>query len=594
MSPASSQTALSVPAAGTSLDELLRKSIDRLKAVDFLQEAYADKLRGLQARLHEGRFHLAVLGQFKRGKSTFVNALLGAPVLPTAVVPLTALPTFLSWGEAPRAQVQFLDDRMPDAASGEVLETFLQAYVTEDGNPKNQKGVRQVDVWYPSPLLREGLVVIDTPGIGSTFRHNTEATLNFLPQCDASLFLVSADPPMTEVEVAFLEQVQHRMTRILFVLNKLDYLDDQERQAATAFLQRTLEAHLGFPAGTPILAVSARRGLLAAQQKDSAAWAASGLAQVQRMLLDFVTHEKARTLQLSLARKGVEVLEEVQLQLQLALQSLNLPLQDLKARLHVFEQKSQEIQQERILAEDLLAGDRKRAHAFLEAQAEELRQKARVHFLDLVRLELDARENASEADMQGVLADMIPSFFERELGTISTRFQERTEAVLNVHQGRADHLIEALRRTAAELFEVPYRAPAASGAFELKRYPYWVSREWTDALSPLNPAWVDRFLPDATRKRRILARLQKQIRMLVIRNVENLRWALYQSLDQSLQQFSARLDDRLEETILATRKGILSVLEKRKDAEYSSKEDVARCAAAQDDLAKLLAALESL
>jgi hypothetical protein len=575
------------------LEELLRDAIGCLEGAAFLPEAYAEKLRSMSDRLHEGRFHLAVLGQFKRGKSTFVNALLGASVLPTAVVPLTALPTFLRWGEVPHAQVQFQDGRRPDEVSSEALEAFLQAYVTEDGNPKNKKGVRQVNVWYPSPMLREGLVIIDTPGIGSTFRHNTEVTLNFLPQCDASLFLVSADPPITEVEVAFLEQVRNRMPRILFILNKVDYLDDDERRSATVFLQRTIEEHLGFPSGTPILAVSARQGLQAAQHHDSAGWEASGLGQVQRMLLDFVTHEKARTLQISVALKASEILEETLLQIQLTLQSLKLPLKDLESRLEVFEQKLQEIQQERVQAGDLLAGDRKRAHAFLEEQAEELRQKARIHFQDLVRLELDLRERATEADMQAILEEVIPSFFEHELGIISTRFQDRTETVLKVHQERSDRLLDVLRRTAAEVFEIPYRAPVASGAFNMRHDPYWVSREWTDALSPISPAWIDRLLPASTRKRRILARIQKQVRMLVIRNVENLRWALYQSLDQSLQQFSARLDERLEETIQATRAGIVSVLAKRKEAEYRTSEEILRSEETKGEISKLLDALKA-
>ena len=78
----------------------------------------------------------------------------------------------------------------------------LAGFVTEKGNPKNKLGVAEVQVDLPAPILTGGVVLIDTPGIGSTYRHNTSATLNFLKQCDAALFLVSADPPITEVELA--------------------------------------------------------------------------------------------------------------------------------------------------------------------------------------------------------------------------------------------------------------------------------------------------------------------------------------------------------------------------------------------------------
>ncbi|MDN5344604.1 MAG: hypothetical protein PWQ18_715 [Clostridia bacterium] len=98
--------------------------------------------------------------------------------------------------------------------------------------PVFQQGnkLSQVEVFYPSPLLSKGVVLIDTPGIGSTFRHNTEATLNFLPQCDAALFLVSADPPITEVEVEFLKAVRSRVTHLFFILNKVDYLNLEQNQ----------------------------------------------------------------------------------------------------------------------------------------------------------------------------------------------------------------------------------------------------------------------------------------------------------------------------------------------------------------------------
>jgi predicted GTPase len=72
------------------------------------------------------------------------------------------------------------------------------------------------------PRSRQRAVLIDTPGIGSTHRHNTGMTLRFLPQCDAALFLVSADPPITEVEVAFLIEVRNRVQDLFFVMNKMD------------------------------------------------------------------------------------------------------------------------------------------------------------------------------------------------------------------------------------------------------------------------------------------------------------------------------------------------------------------------------------
>jgi DNA-binding transcriptional regulator GbsR (MarR family) len=78
-----------------------------------------------------------------------------------------------------------------------------------------------------------------------------------------------------------------------------------------------------------------------------------------------------------------------------------------------------------------------------------------------------------------------------------------------------------------------------------------------------------------------------------MRNVENLRWSLFQSPDQSLQQFSTRLDERLEETIQAPRKGIVSVLKKWKEAECSTNEELMGVEDMQEGISKLLDALKA-
>ena len=122
----------------------------------------------LRDRLEGDRLQLAVLGQFKRGKSTFINALLGAPVLPIAVVPLTAVPIFISWASEPLVRVRFLDGREPErfeTAEPDAIRDFLFRFVAEEANPKNRLGVARVDLLYPAPILADGTVLIDTPGV---------------------------------------------------------------------------------------------------------------------------------------------------------------------------------------------------------------------------------------------------------------------------------------------------------------------------------------------------------------------------------------------------------------------------------------------
>ena len=144
-------------------------------------------------------------------------------------------------------KVTYDSSRQPEkitCESKDELASHLERYVAEERNPQNRLGVSQVEVNVPVELLKKGVVLIDTPGIGSTHLHNTEATLNFLPQCDAALFLVSADPPITEVEVEFLKKVSSRVPRLFFVMNKVDYLSDAEREEALTFYRHILQEHL--------------------------------------------------------------------------------------------------------------------------------------------------------------------------------------------------------------------------------------------------------------------------------------------------------------------------------------------------------------
>src|SRR5690606_31127597 len=146
---------------------------------------------------------------FKRGKSTLLNALVGEPVLPVGVVPVTAAVTILRQGEEHGAQVRFADGR-----TQAVPIPGLAAYVAEDQNPGNVKGVRAVEVFLPSPLLSHGMSLVDTPGLGSVFSSNTAVTREFIPHIDAALVVLGADPPISGEELELVETVSRQVSQL--------------------------------------------------------------------------------------------------------------------------------------------------------------------------------------------------------------------------------------------------------------------------------------------------------------------------------------------------------------------------------------------
>jgi len=202
-------------------------------------EEVFEEVETLSERVAEGQFYVACVGQFKRGKSSLLNALVGAPVLPVGVLPVTAAVTVLRYGDRLRARVRLSASDWKEIDPGE-----LPDYVAESGNPGNEKGVSAVEVFVPSPLLATGMCLVDTPGIGSVIVANTATTRSFVPHIDAALVVIGADPPISGEEAALVEEVANSVHEIVVVLNKADRLPDGERDEAVRFAERVLSKRL--------------------------------------------------------------------------------------------------------------------------------------------------------------------------------------------------------------------------------------------------------------------------------------------------------------------------------------------------------------
>jgi GTP-binding protein EngB required for normal cell division len=178
------------------------------------------------------KIDVAVFGRFKAGKSSFLNHLTGRDVLPIGVVPLTAVITRLRYGPVERAEVLFLN--------GTKLEIRLDEiglYVGENENPDNRKKVAAVEVELPELKPFSPLQFVDTPGLGSAFVHNTEAALNWLPNVGTALVAVSSDAPLSERDLALLEELRRHTPKIVLLLTKADLLNKTQRAEVLAFVR---------------------------------------------------------------------------------------------------------------------------------------------------------------------------------------------------------------------------------------------------------------------------------------------------------------------------------------------------------------------
>lgn len=521
------------------LSSLLSKAAGIISDIGPQFSHYSQKLNDLSSRYSEGRFHLAVLGQFKRGKSTLLNALTGEPILPIGVVPLTSVPTFIQYGEVAKIVIQYQGDRPADeftGASTAERSAFLADFVTEKANPKNKLGVAEVQVYLPAPILAGGVVFIDTPGVGSTYRHNTLTTLNFLEQCDAALFLVSADPPITEAELAFLRQVNEKVPRLFFVLNKIDYLNEKELEEALDFYKRILSEELGCDRDHPVFCVSARKGLEARMSNDEEGWFKSGMAMLESFLVDYLAREKFNALTDAVCRRAIEFIDVTLMEAGIALQALKLPQKELEEKINIFQQSLKQAENERRMIQDLLEGDKKRVTAFVEEQARELARQAEQFLKEIMHKgsALGSHGKSSKADIQQAWAEAIPEFFEEQQQVLNERVKERLLECLTPHEQRLSQLVETLRRTAADMFQVPYKSLSPDDVLEIKQRPYWVLSTWNTEPLPF------------------LLSIDQRLDGLVRRNVENIRWATLQNLNISFARFARRVRERIDETVAAT------------------------------------------
>jgi len=532
-----------------SLTVLLKQAKTAVGQLGANAAAQVGKLDELQQRFQEGRFHLAVLGQFKRGKSTLLNALVGEPVLPIAVIPLTAAPTFLQYGDPPRVVVTFQGKSEPETFIGRSTQersAFLARYVTEEGNPKNRLGVQEVTVYLPADILANGVVLIDTPGIGSTYKHNTQATLDFLEQCDAALFLVSADPPITEVELEFLAEVRKKVPKLFYVLSKIDYLNEAERKQALAFYEKTLCEHGCVQDKASIFCVSARTAIEGRQQGKPEAWETSGMAQLEGFLVNYLAKEKFQALSHVVCLRSIGELDAALMAARISLQALKLPQKELAEKIALFETSLKQAARERTLIQDVLEGDKRRMAGFLEEQAQLLREESTLVLKDIMNQSSIRRfGKSSQKSVQEAWAESIPEYFASKQAELNEMTKARLLECLSPHDQRLNQLIETLRHTAADLFHVPYRPMNPEQALELKRKPYWVLNTWNTDPLPM------------------LKSLDQRLEDLVRRNVENIRWSMLQNLNISFAHFARKITERLDETVAAT-KGAMESAHDRK------------------------------
>lgn len=272
-------------------------------------ETQADELDGLGKRLQEHVFSVGIMGEFKRGKSTVINALLGQEIVPADVVPCSATLNYVKWDANKRAEIHFKDGTKTEVSVDE-----LANYVTKitEASAQNAENVEDAVVYYPCPFCQNGVQIVDTPGLNDDERM-TEISEKVIPTLDAIIMVVTADSPFSQSEAEFVRNkvMSSDLGRIIFLVNKIDLIDEDDRPRLLSSIREKIQSsvlgkmELVYGKDSKeyqsakdkigeirLLPVSAKKALKGKLKNDAAMLQNSGYTEFESALSKLLTEER--------------------------------------------------------------------------------------------------------------------------------------------------------------------------------------------------------------------------------------------------------------------------------------------------------------
>ena len=269
-------------------------------------------------KLEAERFHLVVLGEFNHGKSTFVNALLGSDILPTGITPTTASINHVVYAPHPSASVM-----LSNGESKQLDPHQLKEWVTVAGGRAGE--VAYVELGYPSELLTNNVVLVDTPGVNDLNEQRAEVTYGYVPRADAVVFLLDAGQALKDSEREFLRSrvLESARDRLIFVLGKMDMLSKDEQVAVVEYVRAGLSRITPEPVVFPLSAKDW------AKTKDPD----SGMPELMTYLERFLARDRAQVILDNAAGDAARTAAYLENNLGVRLRAYDLDLGELELRI---------------------------------------------------------------------------------------------------------------------------------------------------------------------------------------------------------------------------------------------------------------------
>lgn len=261
-------------------DSRLLELIDKYSAVVGEGTKASDIINKLAQNVQNPELIVPVLGSQGMGKSTLINAILGANILPNDADETTCVPVEIRYGTNEKAVVYF---QSGETAEIELSCDSLREFVDNNENDGNEKCVSHIALETPSELLKTGLVIVDLPGVGSLTQNNHETTMRYIRQLCTAIFVIPTVPTIRRSEEVFIRGAWSSFSSAIFVQNRWDDETDQEVNDSVAFNSLVLK-NIAKNANTTfngkICVVNAYRAILSRLHNDSAECERSNLPEL--------------------------------------------------------------------------------------------------------------------------------------------------------------------------------------------------------------------------------------------------------------------------------------------------------------------------
>ncbi|RDU37078.1 hypothetical protein DRW41_10355 [Neobacillus piezotolerans] len=264
--------------------ELLQQKAAALKtrASDLMPESsQLSALGELLEDLERDYYTLMVVGEFKHGKSTFVNALLGQDIMPRDVTPTTATINAVFHSETPGLEILKMDGTVETKELS--VDALNQYTASADFNPDE---IKYLKLFLNAPLLENRVVLIDTPGVNDLNQQRSDITFQFLPRADVIIFLTSLDSAFKQTEKTFIQEflMKNGLENIIFAANFMDRVDEEELDETIEFAESRVQSILGGEK-TAVFPLSAKDALDGKLNGDEAALRYSGFPELEKEIV---------------------------------------------------------------------------------------------------------------------------------------------------------------------------------------------------------------------------------------------------------------------------------------------------------------------